>query len=95
MLVDDLLIAEVKRRKSKCHNGTNESQTPKRDVSDKFVCKETDYESDSGVYGFLGKEKSLKLENEEIGYIGNFTEKNVERIFVDLIVLTRLQTTLS
>ena len=93
MLVNNLLIAEVKRRKTKCHNGTNESQTPKRDESDKFVGKETDYESDGGVCGFLGKEKSLELENEEIGYIGNFTEKNVERTFVDLIVLTRLQTT--
>jgi len=42
--------------------------------------------------GFLSKEKTLKLENEEIGYIGNFTEKNVECILVDLIILTGLQT---
>jgi hypothetical protein len=42
---------------------------------------------------FLGKEKTLEFEDHKVEYIGNFSEENVEGIFIDLIILTRSQTT--
>ena len=45
------------------------------------------------MVSFLGKEKTLEFEDEKVGDIGNFTEENVHSVLVDLIILTRLQTT--
>jgi len=41
----------------------------------------------------LGEEKTLEFEDNKVEYIGNFSEENVKGVFIDLIVLTRSQTT--
>jgi len=91
MFVDDFLIAQVKLRKGKRQYRSDKSQSPKRNVSDKFIREEGHDTRNRSMRSFLRKQKTLKLEDEKVGDICNFVEKNVKCVFVHLVVLTGFQ----
>lgn len=93
MFIDDFLVAEVEEWERECQRGSNESESPERDVSDELVSEITNDECNGSVRCLFGKQKTLEFEDEKVGYIGDFAEKQVECVFIDLVVLTWFQAT--
>ena len=88
LFVDDFLVAKINRGKRESKYGADESKTPEWNESDEFIRDETDDTGNGCVGNRLGKYKALKLEDEKVEYIGDFIEKHVKCILVELVVLT-------
>ena len=88
MLVDEFLVAEVNGWKGEGQDGADESETPERDESDELVGEKTDESGDGGVGCPLGKHETLEFEDNKVEYVGDFIEKHVKCILVELVVLT-------
>jgi hypothetical protein len=95
VVVDDFLVAEVERGHGEGESCADKSETPERDVSDEFVGEVVGEEGDCCVGSLFSEEKTLEFEDEEVEDIGEFTEKNVKRVLVDLVISRGSQTTIA